>query len=232
MKIAHTQALAKSLALASLLVAGTAFAATKPAPAAAPAAATVGVNGIAVANLEGVVTNSNAFRTAQQQRPTTYKAQIDAAEARRKQIADQLQPMIDKFNKERAAPIPNTASLQQQAQAIQQIQESANQELQKILEPVSMSEAYVQEQINEKLGSVIQGAMTKNGVTLLLNPQAVLAVGKAYDLSVAILGELNTALPSVQLVPPAGWEPREVREQKAAQAGQAQRGAAPAGDGR
>jgi len=220
--------LTKSFAVAAILLAGTSSTAgfaQKAAPAAA--ARTVGVNGIAVANIEGIIANSAAFKTAQAQRPVTYKAQIDAAEARRKAIGAQLQPLVEKFNKDRAAPNANTAALQSQAQAIQQIQESANQELQGILQPVSYSEAYVQEQVNDKLGTAIQTAMSKNGVTLLLNPQAVLAVGKAYDLSMAILGELNTALPSAQLVPPAGWEPREVREAKAQQA----RGAA-GGDGR
>jgi Skp family chaperone for outer membrane proteins len=222
----------KAIALSALVLAGTSgpALAAKPAPAAAPAAAgAVGVNGIAVANLEGVIANSAAFKTAQAQRPTTYKAQIDQAESRRAAISAQLQPLVDKFNKDRAANVA-PASLQTQAQTIQQIQDSANQELQKTLAPVSLSEAYVQEQINEKLGAAIQTAMSKNGVSLLLNPQAVLAVGKSYDLSVAILNELNTALPSAQLVPPAGWEPREVREQKAAQA--AQQGQRGAGDGR
>jgi Skp family chaperone for outer membrane proteins len=204
----------KAIALSALVLAGTSgpALAAKPAPAAAPAAA-------------GAV----AFKTAQAQRPTTYKAQIDQAESRRAAISAQLQPLVDKFNKDRAANVA-PASLQTQAQTIQQIQDSANQELQKTLAPVSLSEAYVQEQINEKLGAAIQTAMSKNGVSLLLNPQAVLAVGKSYDLSVAILNELNTALPSAQLVPPAGWEPREVREQKAAQA--AQQGQRGAGDGR
>jgi len=226
MKIAHTLAVA-------LLLAGVSAPAlaAKPAPAAAPAAATVGVNGIAVANIEGIIANSAAFKTAQTQRPVTYKAQIDQAEARRKAIGAQLQPLVDKFQKDRAANAA-PAVLQPQAQAIQQIQEAGNQELQTILQPAALSEAYVQEQINDKLGAAIQAAMTKNNVTLLLNPQSVLAVGKAYDLSLAILNELNAALPTATLVPPAGWLPREQREQQAAQAAQGQRGAAPAGDGR
>ena len=60
--------------------------------------------------------------------------------------------------------------------------------------------------------------MGKSGVTLLINPQSVISASNAYNLNQAILTELNTALPSAQLVPPAGWEPREAREAKAAQA--------------
>jgi Skp family chaperone for outer membrane proteins len=219
-----------------LAAAGLAFAATtpaqaaKPAPAAAaaPAAAPAGT-GIAVSNLEWVVANSAAFKVAQAQRPVTYKAQLDQAEARRAAITAQLQPLVEKFKKDQAAGVPQ-AQLESQAQTLRQIQESGNQELQRILLPVSLSEAYVQEQINEKLSAAVQSAMTKNGIGLLLNPQATLAVSKSFALDQAILNELNATLPSAQLVPPAGWEPAEVRQQKAAQAAQASRGTA--GDGR
>ena len=204
--------------------------ATSSVPALAQATGPV-VAGIGVANLDAVVANSNAFKTAQTQRPVTYKTQIDQAEARRKQIGTQLQPMVEKFNRERGAANANTpaaqASLAQQAQTLQQIQDSGQRELQTILQPVALSEAYVQEQINEKLDQAVKNAMTKGKVSLLLNPQAILAMNNnAYNLNQTILTELNTLIPSAQLVPPAGWEPREVREQRAAQA--AQQGAAPA----
>jgi len=193
------------------------------------APATTIIQGIAVANLEAVVANSNAFRTAQQQRPTTYKAQLDAAEARRKAIAGQIQPMIDKFNKDRAANVAQ-ASLAQQAQAIQSIQESGQQELQRMLEPVALSEAYVSEQLEDKLDQAVKNAMTKKKVSILLNPQAILAVNNnAYNLNQDILNELNTMVPSAQLVPPQGWEPRQVREARAAQAAQQGQAAQPAG---
>ncbi|MDE2596991.1 MAG: OmpH family outer membrane protein [Sphingomonadales bacterium] len=220
--------LLKPILLAGLaLVAVPQIAEAQAAPAAAAPAGPV-APGVAIANLEAIVANSNAFKVAQQQRPVTYKAQYDSAEARRKQIAAQLQPLIDKFQRDRAAPNANQAALQTQAQTIQQIQDSGNQELQTILQPVAMSEAYVQEQINDKLIAAVQGAMTKQKITLLLNPQSVISANNAYNLNQAILTELNAALPSAQLVPPAGWEPREVREQRAAQAAQAAP-AAPAG---
>jgi len=218
----------KAAAVASLMLGVSSPAlAAKPAPAAAPAAAAasgVVVPGIGVANLDAVIANSAAYKTAQVQRPVTYKAQYDAAEARRKQIADQLNPLVAKFQADRAAPNANQQALQQQAAAIQQINDSGNEELQRMLQPVAMSEAYVQEQINDKITAAIQAAMTKSKVTLLLSPQSVLAATNAYNLNQQILAELNTAMPSAQLVPPAGWEPREVREQKAqaaAQQGQA-----------
>lgn len=200
--------------------------AAAPAPA-APAATGITVPGLGIANIDLIIVNSNAFKTAQSQRPVTYKATYDAAEARRKQIADQINGMVTKFNADRAVPNANQQALAQQAQAIQAMEASGTQELQRLLQPVSYSEAYVQEQIGEKLNTAINTAMTKQRVTLLLNPSAVVATTNAYNMNQAILTELNTLLPSAQLVPPAGWEPREVREAKAQQAAQ-QGAAAPA----
>jgi Skp family chaperone for outer membrane proteins len=174
------------------------------------------VPGIGVVNLEAVVANSNAFRTAQQQRQTTYKAQIDQAEGRRRQLEAQLQPMAEKFNRDRAAPGANQAALAQQAQGIQNLQQSGQQELQRILQPVALSEAYVQEQIGDKLDQAVKNAMSKSKISLLLSPQAVVAVNdNAYNLNQGVLNELNTLIPAAQIVPPAGWVPREVREQRA-----------------
>jgi Skp family chaperone for outer membrane proteins len=222
--------LVKSL-LAVGLLAGSAHVAiaapAKAAPAAAPAA-TAGVNGIAFAYLDAIIENSSAFRTAESQRATTYKAQIDQANTRRTQLIAQIQPMVEKFNKDQAAPGANPAAIQAEGEQIQKLQEAGQQELQKILQPVALSRAYVTEQIQDKLDAAIQAAMQKNNVTLLLDPRAKLASSNAYDLSRAILAEVDAAIPSAQLVPPAGWLPREVREQQAQQQQQAA-ASAPAG---
>ena len=215
--------LIKAAVIAAIAVSAAQPALAQKAPAAAAPAAPAGpvVAGLGIANLEAVLVNSNAFKTAQTQRPVTYKAQYDAAEARRAQIAAQIKPLVDKFNADRAAPNANQTALQQQAQTIQNIQESAQAELQKMLQPVALSENYVQEQIAEKLPTAVNAAMAKRKVTLLINPENVLAANPAYNLNQDILAELNAAIPSAQLVPPAGWEPRQVREAKAQQAAQA-----------
>lgn len=186
------------------------------------------VPGLAVANLDAVIANSSAFRTAETQRQTTYKSQIDAAEARRRAISAQLQPLADKFNRDRQAHV-STATLQQEAGTIQQIQSSGEQELQRMMQPVALSEAYVEEQVTDKLQTAVTNAMNKYKITLLLAPNSVVSANTAYNLNQAILNELNTLIPSAQLVPPAGWQPRQVREQQAQQAAQQPAAAQPAG---
>jgi hypothetical protein len=51
-------------------------------PAVALAAPAYAQSGVAVANLEGAIEQTNAYRTAMTQMQTTYKAQIDQARTR------------------------------------------------------------------------------------------------------------------------------------------------------
>lgn len=208
---------ALALAIASPLAAQQKKQASAPAQGAAPAApaATI-VPGLGIANLEAAVVNTNAYRSAQQQRQSYFKPQYDAAEAKAKQVDAQLKVAVDKFNADRAAKKPDSV-LQQDLAAIRQIEERGKEEIRQILMPVLMSEAYVEEQITDKLDQAVQNAMSKRGITLLLQPNTVIARANAYELTPAIIAELNVLVPTVNLVPPQGWMPRAVREQQAAQ---------------
>ena len=206
----------KSVAAAGLLL-GTASlpAFVVPAMAAGPV-----VPGLGVANLEAVRVNSNAYKSAAQQRQTTYKAQIDQANARAQQIQAQLKPLADKFEADRRGGKVSEAQLQQQVAQIQQLQQSGQQEVNQILQPVAISEAYVDEQIADKLNTAVQNANNKRKISILLRPDSLIYADNGYNMNQDILTELNALLPSAQIVPPAGWEPREVREARARQGGQ------------
>ena len=182
----------------------------------APAAAQE-VRGIGVANPTAIVALSKAYKTAEAQRATTYKAQFDQANSRKNQIEAQLRPLGAKFEADARAANPNQAALQQQYARIQQIEANGQQEINQILNPVAQSRAYVIEQIGDRLEAATRQAMAKQKVTLLLDSQAVVSAGQVYNLNQAILNELDALIPSAQLVPPAGWQPRAQREQAAAQ---------------
>lgn len=193
---------------------------------AAPASGPV-VPGLAVANLEAAIAGSNAFQVAAQQRQTTYKSTYEAAQTRATQIDAELKTLVDKFNADKTAKKPD-AVLQQDYVAVQQRQERGKEEIRQALMPAMMSEAYVNEQISEKLDQAVQAAMTKRGITIVLQPDTVLARANAYELTPAIVAELNTLIPTANLVPPQGWVPRQVREQQAAQQAAQQQAQQPA----
>ncbi|PXW71303.1 periplasmic chaperone for outer membrane proteins Skp [Blastomonas natatoria] len=209
---------------AALMAAGT-LASGAIAPVAAQA-----VSGIGIADQRRAVVESSAFVNANNARPTTYKAQYDAAQAKSNQIRQQLEPLVNKFNTDVQAPNAqaNQAALQQQLGQIQQLREQGSQEVQEILQPVALSEAYVLEQISEKFDQAVRQAMTKRKITIVFETGATLAHNDAYDLTKDITAELNTLIPSAQLVPPQGWLPRQQREQQAAQQAAQQGQARPA----
>lgn len=198
-----------------------AYAQTAPAPAAAPGpVAKQMVPGLATANVQEVVPASNAFINAGKERQIVYKTQFAMAEARRKQINAQIEPMVAKFNADRQAGNVPQAELQSQAQAIQNLQQSGVQELQNMLAPVALSETYVQEQISGVIDKAITNAMDRYGVTFVVPPQHALAYNNGYNLSPAVLAELNALLPVAKVVPPQGWQPKAVRDAQASQAAQ------------
>ena len=201
-------------ALAAGIAAATLVSPVAIAPAAAQQAPVV-----AVVNPQAIVLNSNAFRTAQQQRQVTYKAQIDQANARGQAITAQLQPLYTKLqaDSQAANAAQNQAALQQQAVAIQQIEQNGQREINQILAPVQLSAAYVEEQITDQLPTAIQNAATKKNVSVVLNANEVLYATAPYNLNADVLAELNTLVPAAQIVPPDGWLPRELREQQEAQ---------------
>lgn len=227
-----TNKIAGGFALATALLAQPLSAQNTPAPAAAapaqPAAARGPiVPGVGVADLQAVVFSSNAYRTGMQNRQAQYKGVIDAAQARASVIDTQINGLITQFNADRAAKKPE-AVLQAEITKIQQVKAEGESEIKRMLAPVDLSEAYIVEQITDKLSQAVQNVLSKRGVTLLLNPGSIYFANPAYDVSAAIVQELNVLVPSVQHVPPANWVPREVREQQAAQQG-AQQGAKPGG---
>lgn len=186
------------------------------------------IPGLATANVQDVVIASNAFVNANQERQIVYKSQLAMVEARRTQINAQIVPLVAKFNSDRQAGNVPQAELQSQAQTIQNLQQSGVQELQTMLEPVTLSEAYVREQINGVINQAITAAMDKQGITFVVPPSNVLAYNSGYNLSPAVLAELNALLPVAKVAPPQGWQPKAVRDAQAAQAAQLAQPAKPA----
>lgn len=217
---------------ASTLLAAPALAQTAAAPAAAVKKQFV--PGLAVANVDEVKLASNAYVNAGKERPIVYKTVIAMAESRSKQLNDRIAPLQVKFNADQRAGAAQ-ADLQQQAQTIQAMLQSGQQEVNTILAPVALSNAYVVEQINDVITRAITDAMAKTGATFIVAPQSAVAFDNAYNLNPAILAELNALLPVARVSPPAGWRPRAEREAAAAQAAQtapAPRPAQPAPGGR
>ncbi|WP_375381353.1 OmpH family outer membrane protein [uncultured Sphingomonas sp.] len=165
------------------------------------------VSGVAVADPDGAIAGTKAWTAARAQIQTTYKAQIDQANARRTALSAEIQPLVTQFQTAQRAPGATDASLQPQAQAIQARENAANQELGTITAPVTRAQQYAIEQLRAKLPDAVQNASRARNVSLLLSPQAAIFAQPAADITSSVTAELDKLIPSVSITPPAGWQP-------------------------
>ena len=198
------------------------LAAASAAPATLAATGAVAqVGGIAITDPSAAVRNSAAYTAARSQIETTYKAQLDQAQARSQAIDAELRPLVTQFQTAQSAPNPNTAALQTQYQAIQAKQQAGQAEIQRITLPAQRAEAYTLEQIQARLPEAVGNVVKAKNVTLLVNPQQVIFAQPAADITPAITTELNRLVPTVGITPPAGWQPGQQGQAAGAAAGAA-----------
>lgn len=184
--------------------------------AAAPVAAALAVpqvasaQVVAVADLPGAVQKTVAYTTALTQMRTTYATQIAQIDARQKALQAEINPLVTAFQAAQKANSPQ-ATLQTQYNTIQQKQQAAQAELQRLSLPVARAQAYVEEQITgadgAKLNAALKAAMVARGVQLVVAPQATISYQPGVDITDSIVAELNKTVPSVSITPPANWQP-------------------------
>lgn len=215
--------------LKPMLAAGLALAAFSPL-AEAPAFAQT-IKGLGIIDLNAVIAGTSAYKTAEEQRPVTYKAQYDQVQVRTQAIQQQVAPLVAKLQADSQVENADAEALQQQVAALQQIDQLAQREIQQIMAPVIMSQDYVGEQINGVLAQAVDSVVKSKNLSLVLrrNAESIIYRDPSYVLDQDVINEVNKLLPMAQLVPPPGWLPLELRQQQAAREAAAQRQAAAAG---
>lgn len=162
---------------------------------------------VAVADLEAAVQQSAAVQNAETQIKATYKAQIDAFNAKQQALMTQLKPLQNEIETLQANPATPRATLEAKVNAFRTQQASAQSELQKLAAPFARPTAYAQAQVGEKLSDAIKAAMTAKGVKIIISPEATLAVAPDANLNPEIVNQLNNMVKTVSITPPANWQP-------------------------
>ncbi|SFG17642.1 periplasmic chaperone for outer membrane proteins Skp [Novosphingobium sp. CF614] len=183
----------KTVALGSAL----AFAPLAAQPAFAQA---VPASKVAVVDLDRIGRECNACKTANQ----TLQQQVQAFEARRSQLAGQLQPeaqALDAAVKALNGKAPD-AALQTRIQAYQQKEQQAGQELQAQQVQIQRNQAYVGQQIQVQLQNLYKPAMQKRGANMLVEMGQTLAYDPSLDVTGDVLAALNGVLTAINTTAP------------------------------
>lgn len=169
---------------------------------AVPAAAQV-EGKIATVNAPLAIINTNAFKTAYQQIGTTYKPQIDTIQARSTERQTLLQQLDTNGDKQLDEAEQQAAQGTQQATRLAAIEQEVGQ----LSGQVDMARVYAVQQILRQYGPSLQEVAQRLQVQMVVTPDAILYAPPAASITQQVSAALNTKVPSVQIVPPQGFQP-------------------------
>ena len=183
--------------VAALALASTAVLAT---PASAQVSGSIGI-----VNAPAAIAGTNAMRTAFAQIGTTYQAQQTQVEQKSQQRETLLRQLdtngdgnLDQAEQQAAQNAPQVGQIQQLENEITQI---SNQ--------IDGARIYAIEQIARQYGAAVQEVVQQNSLQVVLNRDAVAFAQPAASIDAKVAASLNTRVPSVQIVPPAEWQPSQ-----------------------
>ena len=160
---------------------------------------------VAVVDLDRIGRDCNACRSAS----TALQSQVTAFNTRRQTLTTQLQPERDQLRAAITALAGKQpdAALRTRIEAFQAKEATAAQELERQQAQIQRNQAYVSQQVNQKLAPLLQPAMERRGANVLLDNGAALRFAATVDITNDVLASLNSALPSVQTTAPAQTQP-------------------------
>jgi Skp family chaperone for outer membrane proteins len=169
----------------------------------APASAQVA--GIATSDTAVAITRSKALGAAYQQINTQYAAVAQQMQAKRAEM-NTLNAQLDTNKDKELTQAEVDAAVKANNPLLAQI-DAKQKEMSALQEPVIIAQLYSLEQIALKYEAAQQAVITAKKISVILAPDAFVWAPEAVDVTAAITAELDKAVPSVPVTPPAGWRP-------------------------
>lgn len=169
-----------------------------------PAQAQVQGN-IASADVPGAVIGTSAFQNAYKQVETSYAQQIDLIRTR----AQERQTLLAKYDKNGDKQVDESEQDAMRKSADAPKLASLEQEIQQISNQIDSGRVYAIEQILVQAGPALEEVVKAKQIKVVLEPGSMLYAPPEIDITKDIVASLNTKVPAVQVVPPAGWQPSQ-----------------------
>ena len=186
--------LAKSLAIASLSAATV--------TATVPAAAQVQGN-IGTVDESRAILATTALQNAYNQVAQTYSAQIET----RRTKNQERQTILQGFDTNNDNEV-NDAELQAARNTPQFAQlETVEREIATLTNQIDAGRIFAIEQIYAQYPAALQEVITAGQVQMVVTPGSLVYAPPEADLTSKVSASLNTKVPQVGIVPPAGWQP-------------------------
>lgn len=165
------------------------------------------VNGIATADTAVAVASTQALQTGFQQISTQYEGQrqsLEQTQQQRQQLVQGLDTNGDgQLSEAEAAAAPQAT--------VQQVQ-ALDQQIAQVQAPIQRARVYVVSQLAQQYAAALQQVISDRGIQIMLAPEAIVYAPTA-DVTEAVTQALSARVPSVQIVPPEGWQPNQATAQ-------------------
>ena len=164
-----------------------------------PAAAHAQQANILIVDSDRIMSDCTACKSAASQLQTKQAALRSRAQTLQTQLQTEgkaLQTAIDALNGKEP-----DAALKAKITAYQTKENSAKQELGTSTRTLESTAANVQQQIGQKVVSVVEQIRARRGAAIVLSKNSTIANDSAIDVTTEVLTSLNTQLPSVSVTP-------------------------------
>ena len=158
---------------------------------------------MAVIDITGTVLGSQAFKAAYPEVTRTYAQQIEL----RRTKEQERQTLLQTFDTNGDKQVDDAElGAKQNSPDFTKLQ-TITQEVQALSNQIDFARVYAVEQILLQYGAALQEVTTRQQIKMVLEPGSVLFAPPEADITAQVITALNTKVPSVGVVPPAGWQP-------------------------
>ena len=167
--------------------------------------ATAQVSGIAAAEPAVAIARSKALGSAYQQIGTQYAGVVQQMQTKGQEI-NNINAQLDTNKDKELTQAEFDVAIKAKNPLLTQLDEKQK-EVNALQEPIILAQIYAVEQVALKYDAALQAVITAKKISVILAPDAFIWAPEAVFVTPAITAELDKAVPSVAITPPAGWGP-------------------------
>jgi len=158
---------------------------------------------IATVDISRTIIGTTAFQTAYEQVNQTYTQQNDL----RRTKAQERQTLLQTFDTNGDKQVDDAELAAKQNSPDFTKLQTLEQEIQALNNQIDGARIYAIEQIIMQYGAALQEVTTRQQIKLVIDPGSLLFAAPEADVTQQVTTALNAKVPSVGVVPPAGWQP-------------------------
>jgi Skp family chaperone for outer membrane proteins len=167
--------------------------------------ATAQVSGIATAETSVAIARTKALGSAYQQIGTQYAGVVQQMQTKRQEI-NNINVQLDTNKDKELTQAELDAAIKAKNPLLTQLDEKQK-EINTLQEPIILAQLYAVEQIAVKYEAAQQAVVAAKKISVILAPDAFVWAPEAVDVTSAITAELDKAIPTASITPPAGYRP-------------------------